>query len=531
MLWTQRLRQGPVAAVMLTALVAAALAVPAAAAAAQRWIVPANGVLPSGATVVATFPFADAIVIRSTSAPAQGVPFDAPLELRSLTGAPGTDGLHVDTGVASTGAPAAWELGEFGDQAVVAVVDTGVAPVEALEGAVAGEINFTSSPRGGDGYGHGTFIASLIAGRGPLAPGVAPEAGILSLKVADAKGAATLGSVMSALQWLHGTGSRAGIRVATLALGVDPGDEAADLLEAATNAVADAGVLVVTASGNEGADNLSSPATATGTYSVGALDDNATADRSDDVVADYSGTGPDRAGAAQPDAVASGTNVIGSMPLDSVISRQNPSGRIAGADSELFRGTGTSMSTALVAGVAALASSARPDLRGEALAAALGSGQVDAVTAVSAALAQPAGTPVDTPPWGDPGENPGNGNAYGHSKGGKNQATPNGLRWTGLRWTGLRWTGLRWTGLRWTGLRWTGLRWTGEGWGDTDWVFGTWAGLRWTGKSWAGAMTEPTFEGLRWTGLRWSGLRWSGLRWSGLRWSGLRWSMLEAPPA
>ena len=520
-----------IAVAVLAAIVLSLLAAPVAAVTA-RWIVPAGTPLPTGSTVVGSFPVANALVVEGSTAPVNGVSYDTPLDLGSLDD--DSVAATVGTGVAATRAPQVWDRGEYGEQAVVALIDTGVAPVEVLEGAVAGEINF-SGDTGGDGYGHGTFLASLIAGRSNLAPGIAPGAGILSLKVGRNDGATDLGSVMSALQWLHGPGRNAGLRVATLALGVDSDSDAAHLLEQATNALGRAGILVVTAAGNEGANNLSSPATATGTFSVGSVNDNGTADRSDDAVSDFSGSGLDRDGVAQPDIVASGEAIVGTMPTGSVIAQNYPTAWID-QPNNLFRGSGTSMSTALVAGVAALASSARPDLDGAALEAALraGNGQADAVSAVDAALAAPAGKEVNSPPWSQEPTSAGPGNGSQRSNGKAAEAEAQGLRWTGLRWTGLRWTGLRWTGLRWTGLRWTGLRWTGlrwtglrwteNHWGDENWAFGKWAGLRWTHNGWVGAGADPEPAGLRWTGLRWTGLRWTGLRWTGLRWT-----MLEAP--
>jgi subtilisin family serine protease len=157
-------------------------------------------------------------------------------------------------------------------------------------------------------------MASVIAGRGSVAPGVAPEAGILSLKVSGPDGSTSLGSVLAALEWLHGPGHRAGIRVATLAMAVEPGTEAAVYLDRAVDRVAAAGVLVITASGNDGPDALTSPATATRSFSVGAVDDAGTVERADDVTASFSGSGPDTAGVAQPDASASGVRVTGSLP-------------------------------------------------------------------------------------------------------------------------------------------------------------------------------------------------------------------------
>ena len=532
-------------AALAAVVVLAALSGPVAAAPQMQWVVPANTVLPTGALVVGGFPLADAIVVSSATKPAGAVAYDTPLQMQSLPAeADPATGMRIDSGVVSSRAPQVWETGELGAGAVVALIDTGIAPVDGLADSVVGEIDF-SGDGGGDGYGHGTFMASLIAANAAVAPGSAPHAGILSLKVGRSDGSTSLGSVLSALQWLHSVGRFAGIRIATLALGVDADSDAARLLDGASSALADSGMLLVTASGNDGPGQLTSPATAEGTFSVGAFDDNGTADSADDLPAGYTGTGVDRNGVAQPDISASGTKIVGWMAADAVIAQENPAARIEGV---LFRGSGTSMATALTAGVAALASSARPDLDGDELAAALrASGPtLDASAVVAAAEAAPAGKAVRTK-WESPEDAPG---ANGKRKGHGAKADPQGVRWGnvrwgGVHWGGVHWGGVRWGGVRWGGVRWGGVRWGGSSWGTADWEPGSWGGVRWTDQGWIGEPVELTPQGVRWGGVRWGGgdwggvrwggVRWgsddwSGVRWGGIRWGGASWSLLEGPP-
>ena len=312
---------------------------------------------------------------------------EQPLEWQSLDPAATVEGPQLDSAVASTRAEEAWPATR-GEDAVVALIDTGVAAIPALQGAVAGEIDFSGSG-GGDGYGHGTFMASLIAGRGPVAPGVAPAAGVLSLKVADAEGHTDLGTVLGAMEWLAGPGRGLGIKVAVMALGTEPDSAAGEILDIATERLANLGVLVITSSGNAGPGNLTSPATSPATISVGAVDDQGTALRGDDMPTKFSADGPDRTGTDQPDVVASGVRVVGAIGSDSLIAEQNPQAMVADG---LFRGSGTSMSTALAGGVAALMADVRPDLGGRELAAALtASHELDAPAALAAANALPAG--------------------------------------------------------------------------------------------------------------------------------------------
>jgi serine protease AprX len=514
------------ATALAAALLAALLTPVAAASSARTFLLPAGVDLPAGARVIGSLPVADALVVSAATVPAGAAALDQPVGFQSLLDAD-ADGVVLDSGVASTRAPEVWDQTK-GENTVVALIDTGVAPVPALEDAVAGEIDFTGTG-GGDGYGHGTFLASLIAARGDVAPGVAPGTGVLSLKVGQADGSSDLGTVMSALQWLYGPGRAVGIRVATLALGVDADSPAGELLDLATARLAADGVLVVTAAGNEGAGNLTSPATSPGTFSVGAVDDNATATREDDVVAEFSGTGKDRVGVDQPDVLASGVRVVGHMSADAEIARKHEEAIVGDG---LIRGSGTSMSTALTAGVAALALSARPDLHGGDLAEALRAGgdEVDAPDAVAAAL--------DMPERRQPSPGKQAGAPNGKAKGWENRPIPplrwlDGLeqpdgqtvrwqtvRWQTVRWQQVPWNHQQWGSERWGTVRWQTVRWQGSHWGDADWDWAVWGTVRWQDDGWQGA----SWAGEDWQTVRWQTVRWQTVRWQTVRWQTVRWA-------
>ncbi|HUH08554.1 MAG TPA: S8 family serine peptidase [Egibacteraceae bacterium] len=523
---TYPLRPRLAAAIALVLALLATLAVPAQAEL-GRYLVPKGTSLPTGAQVLHAFDVVDMVLITSPTLPMGAVSADEPLTWQSI----GVDeaGLSagLDSGVASTRAPDVWSQ-TTGERAVVALIDTGIAPIPSLQGAVAGEIDF-SGTGGGDGYGHGTFMASLIAARGDVAPGVAPGAGVLSLKVAGPDGSTTLGRVLYALDWLHGPGRGAGIPIAMMALGVDSDSIAGTMLDAASDRLASTGMLVVTASGNEGLGKVTAPSTATKTFSVGAVDDQATADRSDDKLADFSASGPDRAGAAQPDIVASGVAIVGHMAPDSHIAREFPDAIQPGEN--LFRGSGTSMPTALAAGVAALAFSARPDLDGAGLEAALraGGGELDAVGALAAANAVPQPNPPGNPGNGNGnGKGKGKGNGKGVGNGNDDQIDPNGVRWRGVRWRGQEWLGEEWDGVRWRGVRWRGVIWDGVRWRHIEWDGVRWRNVEWDGVRWRGVRwRDVDWAGVRWRGVRWREISWDGVRWRGVRWTGEGWGAAD----
>src|SRR6188508_3268735 len=115
---------------------------------------------------------------------------------------PATDMNSMFNTTLYTGAAAWWSAGYTGKGIDVAVIDSGVSPVQGLDSA--GKIVYgpdlsleSQAPnlRNLDTFGHGTFMAGLIAGRDasltapytPASPttyrGMAPDARIVSLKV------------------------------------------------------------------------------------------------------------------------------------------------------------------------------------------------------------------------------------------------------------------------------------------------------------------------------------------------------------
>ncbi|MCW2585207.1 MAG: Serine protease AprX [Frankiales bacterium] len=253
----------------------------------------------------------------------------------------------------------------------VAIIDTGVSDVGGLgaklvpmpdpnvEGKTAACANFSAEPTCDDSYGHGTFLAGLIAGGAPY-PGMAPRARLASIKIAGRDGAADISQVLAAIQYVVSFKSQLNIRVLNLSLGTDSNnDHRRDPLNRAVERAWRAGIVVVVAASNRGpaAQTISKPADDPLVLTVGAVDDHATATSEDDSVPTFSGHGPvvqgtagDQVTVAKPDVVAPGVGLISLAVPGSRIEQSAPPSGIPG----YRRGSGTSQSTAVVSGAAAL---------------------------------------------------------------------------------------------------------------------------------------------------------------------------------
>jgi subtilase family protein len=116
-----------------------------------------------------------------------------------------------------TGAADMWKAGYTGKGVDVAVIDSGVVPVDGLSGSkvVYGPdltLENNTSAKNLDTYGHGTAMSSIIAGRDAAATGsyagdsadfvgMAPDSRIVSIKVADAKGQTDVSQAIAAIDW------------------------------------------------------------------------------------------------------------------------------------------------------------------------------------------------------------------------------------------------------------------------------------------------------------------------------------------
>ena len=257
----------------------------------------------------------------------------------------------------------AHEAGLTGAGVAVAVIDTGVEPSPGLGDRLKPGINlsgFGEDDDTRDGFGHGTFVAGLIAGDGnspeydAFEGGVAPGAEIVPVRVAAPDGSTDVGSVVAAIQWCvahRSAPGRSDIGVINLSFGMDgPGDWRISPLAYACERAWQAGIVVVVSVGNDPERPLTTPGHHPMLLTVGSSDTGGTAPRFDDTVDEQSASAVLR-GRVKPDVVAPGEGLVSYRVPDGFLHRELGSGE---PSEHYSRATGTSFAAAYVSGIAAL---------------------------------------------------------------------------------------------------------------------------------------------------------------------------------
>ena len=444
-----------------------------------------------------------------------------------------------------TGAGEYWNNRVTGKGVDVALLDSGVVAVNGLRGAkvVHGpDLSYEADIpelRNQDTYGHGTHMAGIIAGRDDGAPavvqkgnedhflGMAPDARVVSVKLADASGATDVSQVIAGIDWVVQHRNRNGLNIRVLNLSFGTDGVQSYLLDPLTYAAEVAwrkGIVVVVSAGNEGygSAKLNNPAYDPHVLAVGGADGAATYDYKDDTIQSWSSRGD---GTRNPDLVAPGASILGLRDPGSTVDSEHPTARVA---TRFFKGTGTSQAAAVVSGAAALVIAQRPTITPDQVKRLLtngaqrlanadpvaqGKGMLDLKfvrdqpTPTASAAAQPFAYATGTGSLEASRGTIHSEDEAGASLTGETDAF--GGAWDGRRWSSQTWTGTTWTGGSFTGSAFTGGTWNGRMWSGRRWSSGCWTGRRWSGSAW----TAGT-----WTGRMWSGSAWSGRRWSGGGW-------------
>jgi subtilisin family serine protease len=309
--------------------------------------------------------------------------------VRSLDASNGIARLWLDAKARATlqesvrqiDAPQAWAAGYDGTGEKVAVLDTGVDDTHPdLQGRVAEEQSFVPGQAVADGNGHGTHVASTIAGSGAASggveKGVAPGSRLLVGKVLSNEGEGQDSWIIAGMEWAKAQGAD----VVSMSLGNPVPDDGTDpMAQAVDNLSANGGPLFVIAAGNAyGAGTIGAPGSARDALTVAAVD-------SADQRADFSSMGPLTGSyGLKPDLSAPGVDITAAKP---------------GGGYQTM--SGTSMATPHIAGTAALLKERHPDWTAQRLKDALmsssallggytpfeqGTGRVDALAAVDSTV-------------------------------------------------------------------------------------------------------------------------------------------------
>jgi type VII secretion-associated serine protease mycosin len=308
----------------------------------------------------------------------------APVFTRRISALPNDQFYGYEPYLGPLHMPEAWGTTK-GTGTVIAVLDTGVNAVPDLAGRVLPGIDIVNSDSNpADDNGHGTMVAGVAAatiGNAVGIAGVAGDAKILPVKVLDATGAGDDPDIAAGITWATDHGAN----VINLSLG---GYGDSPVLDSALAYAAAHNVVVVAAAGNDATNEPSYPAATPSVVAVSATDKNGR-------LAFFSNYGD------YIDVAAPGFNVIGP---DYAVSNQY--------DVE----SGTSFSSPMVAGVAALVHTAKPSLTAAQIADAISNTASDAgpdgrdqyfgagVVNAWAALGGPIVDPVVSAPAGDANE-------------------------------------------------------------------------------------------------------------------------------
>jgi serine protease AprX len=509
--------------------------------------------------VVANVPTSAVPELCASSAVAQ-VTVNAPVQLLgSSYGRPGgsfnaaSDVDSMYNVEAMDGAHAYWNAGFTGQGVGVALIDSGVVPVDGLTtpGKVVNGPDLSLESQNPslqylDTFGHGTHMAGIIAGRDGAATtvsssdtthflGVAPNAQIVSLKVADTVGQADVSQVLAAIDWVvqHRNDNGMNIRVLNLSYGTDSSQSyVLDPLAYAAEQAWLHGIVVVVAAGNQGnySNGLDDPAIDPYVIAVGASDTENTTWVRYHQPASFTSGGD---GTRNPDLSAPGVHIVSLRDPGSFIDNQFSA--TAAVGSRFFLGSGTSQAAAVVSGAAALLLSQRPWLTPDQVKALLdshphsmngrssakGSGELNLAAVLNAPTPDAAQTWSNSNGTGsleasrgshhvvDPYGNAlaGEQDIFGHAvdKRALAAAETNATAWNRGTFNGSSWSGSSWSGSSWSGSSWSGASWSGSSWSGSSWSGSSWSGASWSGSSWSGAS---------WSGASWSGSSWSDDAWS-----------------
>lgn len=240
---------------------------------------------------------------------------------------------------------AAHNAGLFGQHICIAILDSGICPHPDFDNRILGwhdAILHKSQPY--DDNGHGTHVAGIAAGSGKLSGGrfcgIAPGAGIVSVKILNRYGEGMVSHIISGIDWIIQNRFRYNIRIVNISVGAVDGRRFSETsgFVRKVNELWDLGIVVVASAGNKGPGefSISAPGNSRKIITVGYIGKQSS-----------SSTGPTNLCIKKPDVVTPGHRITSCSHLYA-------------AGTPYTIKSGTSMATPVVSGSIALLLSRYP---------------------------------------------------------------------------------------------------------------------------------------------------------------------------
>lgn len=240
----------------------------------------------------------------------------------------------------------------LGSNITVAILDSGIFPHKDFSGRITffkDYINHRISPY--DDNSHGTHVAGIIGSNGRcskgLYRGIAPDCNIISIKVLNHAGIGSPEKILSGIQWIINNYKKYDIRIVNISIGTKTTscDDENSTLVKAVDELWDLGITVIASAGNDGPEysTITTPGISRKVITVGASNTLISVDTHGRIHKSYSGKGPTPCDIPKPDLTAPGSKIISCTTHNGYESK-----------------SGTSMSTPIVSGAAALVYSFNP---------------------------------------------------------------------------------------------------------------------------------------------------------------------------
>lgn len=248
----------------------------------------------------------------------------------------------------------------------VAILDTGISNHPDFQDRILAFRDFIYNKKQlYDDSGHGTHVAGCIGSDGRMSmgryKGVHPKCNFIVGKVLNSEGDGSLRDMIEGFLWVLENAENYNIRIVNISVGVTEAMEP-ELLKKMLFLVEKAweqNILVICAAGNSGPKPMSISPLGTGTHviTVGCHEGGYFGAR-EDICEKYSGRGPSPYAIKKPDLVAPGTDIISCNARFSAANRRH-------STYAYIKKSGTSMSTPIVSGAAALLFQKNPQINCE----------------------------------------------------------------------------------------------------------------------------------------------------------------------